>query len=329
MKLKDSVHEYLNVFFFMGLSAHKHLKKNAGTYTNSMFLKLPVLVHSTVVFSLSMKCIIDIYADKSIKVFGQIDILIIWLYLFGNLVRSVLLLREGFIYHSHTKNILVVLEQLQHYILHHLKYKIPNQSFTKKYMRKCLMSMGLNLQFLVIYFVQCILDHWINSIGSPIRIVHLLSELALLHMIFYIDLLRFHFTQLNGAIQINMSWKYGKNVSRSTNIISFCRQLLHYKTIHFRLYEVAERVSEIFGCSLIVVLFEHFLCITYSMYWLFEEVNRKSSYYKILRKLTSDLNYYRKQSCHVFKFELFCQNHFHICCVDPSVYSYWAMCVNV
>lgn len=289
MNLTDSIRTYLNVFYFLGLSPHKSFVCE-GSAVNPLYLKLPLLAHSLLLFYLCVKSIISLNTDKSIKVFGQTEIMITLVFLAANLIRSLFIFREGFFYQTQIRDIILMLNHLQHYILQHLKYKISNRLLIKKYLYQCFIVMGSCLQYLAVYIAQCISDKWINSHGSPIRIIQLLTAFALLHATFYIDLLEFYLAQLNCALKINMIWERSYMIGRPTNVTSIRRKLFHYKTIHFRLCEVAERVSVVFASSLMLIMFELFVAVTYSMYWLFEEVYRKSSYTKVCRESIWEVN---------------------------------------
>lgn len=287
MSLESSTRTYLAIFNIFGLLPYTPQMSNLRFFRRKFNLAyITVPVQTFVSIYLASFSIVNLSIDRSLKLFGQTEILFIYLFLLCSICRSLFILRECLWHRTHFCHILKAIQSLQFYFYTKLSHRILNEQFARKYTRKFRLVIGLYMQYVIVYAVNGIINKYINSVGIPIRIIQFTTALAYLRILFYMDVLGFHLAQLNVAISHR---RENYVISKSIGSNDIQMNLLHYKTIHFRLCELAQQISNMFGYSLMAILLETFLSITYSAYWLFEEMHRNSSFLRLPRKYSNHI----------------------------------------
>lgn len=285
MKFLQTNRIFLTIFYILGLSPfNPRATKSKSKQNRFKFSYIAIPVQGAIGLYLAIFSIINLNIDKSIRLFGQTETLLIQIFLISSSMRSCFILKECLAHQSTIKEIIIVFENLQKYLIINLNCRLSNETFYQQFSLKFILIVGTSVQYLIIYSAQCISDNWINSVGIPIRIINLTTMFTYLQIIFYIDALCYHFDQFNVAIGHDIDYGCHYIVCKTMKSRIIRNNLLYYKTVHFRLWEEAERINKVFGCSLIAMLSEHFLAIIYAAYWLFELLDRKSAWTLLCRK---------------------------------------------
>lgn len=108
-----------------------------------------------------------------------------------------------------------------------------------------------------------------------------MCALAVLHFSLYVDIVRMFLTELNRQIR-----QPPICLSMSTKVLF----LKDVKSIHYDIFLLMKQVNTFFGWSLLLLMINYFILITYSFYWLFFtlQVNVKS--YSLIGNLKKKKN---------------------------------------
>lgn len=276
MSLVSSTRAFLATFYVLGLSPY-----NPQPYEPYYLSYGTVTLQAMLGVYLAIFSIIQLSIDRTIKLFGNTELLFISIFLFSAIFRSLFMFQECVQHRTDFGDILNAMQNLQSYFQTHLAHRISNARFARQYLSKFMVVIGVSVLYIIFYAVNCLIIGHVNAASLSIRVIQLITVFIYLRILFYMDTLGYHLGQLNVAISHNIN-KCGDYMLREPDEkCDMQLNLLHYKTIHFRLWVLSQKINDISGYSLMAILFETFMSALYSAYWLFEELHRNKSYGRI------------------------------------------------
>lgn len=113
------------------------------------------------------------------------------------------------------------------------------------------------------------------SISNAIKFIQLI------HVVFYIDFVKYALASLSETLAKKVEdrqiyWFRGEKNE-------FLRLMCHTKSVYFKLWNVSQKVSSLFGWFFVALMFESTTTAIYNVYWSFEIV-RLSRSYEVPRK---------------------------------------------
>lgn len=258
MYLKDLLFGHLVVFNILGqLSRNPLLNSNYTIYQYLQFIPTAILLLAT---GASSTCLIafQIYRamsnDWTDGVVGILSVVSELLCLLAVIIQSL----------TDYNKMTIIVQQFQFielYLHRRFHFKIKFRIFLKRYIYKVVVTMSIYLSTVVAKFLFPSFYDWTVEISySVLRLFVLFIKL---HALFYFSLLKSFY-------KFSMNLMNGKGLkSNSVNGDETAELIKQLKFIHYRLFVVARRISEIFGWTLIAVILQSFIESAYSSYWIF------------------------------------------------------------
>lgn len=138
------------------------------------------------------------------------------------------------------------------------------------------------------------------------------TAVSSMHSILYINVLNFYMKTLNKTLK-NHSMASGIHHTMGDDQAVFLNKI---KMVHFRLWTIAQKINQFFGCGLVVVLLRNFVDTTFGIYWAFLIINNRGTVPIIQLIRTYCARLCHSVLIHVFFFFLF-RNQGH-CAVSPA-----------
>lgn len=289
MDFIKSIRLYSTVFYILGLSPLM-VSTRDGEYKNCQTSQIFVILNAVIGFTLVALCTstINIYYEH---LWSPTDIRTI------NFVIICEILRISFnsiqcIYNKQKLiDIYYIFRMLQTYYNMHLYHAIDYQRFIHLYNRKVMFYVcGFILSLVIL-----VLKYWrdgMSTVYIQLKILQIMTLASYLHIIFYVDLLSFHLAELNVAIEhdaINGHSKIDSNIisvisNESSDNMKMRERLRHYKTVHYHLWGVTQRINEFFGWCMVAILLHGFVVFVYNSYWLIHGLQPPWSILGIIRE---------------------------------------------
>lgn len=298
MDFMNSVRPYLNVFYILGLSPYLTDKviTNKEKSCSTVFF---VIIQAAVGLTLCLSCIEEANFG-GYSMWSRTDIVIINFVAICEIVRIIFILIQCLFYKDLLSEICFTFRMLQNYYTLHLYHQMPYDKFTREYFRKFVIIICGFMPYFMIFLYES-LTYGLVPIGIQIKALQIMTSATYLHIIFYVDILNFYLSELNIVIRRDTIVEQEKNgitiISRKTlNNTLIQEKLRCYKTVHFHLWEVTQRINAFFGWSMVAILLHGFVDFVYTSYWLIQQLQPPWTIGKIIRKfniLITFLSHYR------------------------------------
>lgn len=275
---------FLSFFYYIGISPYQPQSKKmickALKLSNVFFI-----LQSAVTISLAISCIAILDSGGySSMVMNSLKVLILYINSACEIVRTMFILTQCLTNKHLIFEFIYTVYRLDTYFLTKMKYRIPYQLFRRQYLSKILMIFGGLSQYLSTFIIRCFLYYCLTPTGVQLRFFHCMRVVTILHIIFYIDLVCFHLSHLNAIVLRDIDQFKNINVKEKLTIGILKRNKIKcYKHVHFRLWQITQRLNVTFGWIMIAILLQIFVDFIYSAFWLFEEFHLKSSYLRVFR----------------------------------------------
>lgn len=283
MDFKASTKLYLNIFHILGYTPY-------ATWTGTSWCSLRFLskffkiLHFIVCFGCAIPAYYYLNINTDYPPISTTETIIININLACHLLRATSVL----IYCAYRKELIYdtmhIIWELQRYYVDHMKHRVYYHGFRKCFCLKVVMGLGALIQYIIGYILRCFVRKYFTPLGMIMRVLQLLTVVNVLHIVFFIDALTFHLSELNAVIRRDIVFtNVMANGPCKSDVI--CRMLKCYKVVHFHLWEIAQRLNTFFGWSMLTVMMHGFCDITYSAYWIFEELQLNNGFLGVLSKL--------------------------------------------
>lgn len=250
---------------------------------NSYRFKKLILLHGFVIISLASSCIIIIYSNFATAIWNTLEPLVIFIGSICDILRGVFIVLQCLTQTHLIIEMISMFRKLEIYFSIQLRHRLSYDSFQKKYFYKSLIIMTCYMQYLVVYIIRNLFRQYLTPIGIQLRCLQALLLLTILYVIFYIDLLSFNLNELNVVIERDMT-QINMDMNRdSATSILIRNRIKCYKSVHFRLWKIAQAFNSFFGWIMIAMLLHIFSDSVYAAFWLFKELQVQTSYTQIIR----------------------------------------------
>lgn len=290
MKFIKTAKLYLKCFHFIGLSPIGSIHRPAKPRKCQLFLvALPIIFHSLFMFANMATCAYWLNTqttslDLNEKIIRHIIIIC-------DSIRTILSVNQYISNKSIVLEIFQIFRDLESYFVLHLFHPISYVSLRKRYNAKCTILAMAFIQYFTMYIFLCIERGYLNALVFQFQTMQAFAYLGLLYATFYVDLLCYHIDQLITVIkrdtvsdQNNVSIILIANNNTAFRNLIICNKLNCYKNVHFRLWQIGEKINSFFGWHMVFLLLHLFVVFIHSAYRFISRMIRKWSFIKIFCK---------------------------------------------
>lgn len=272
MNFTKSVATYLATFYFLGMSSYRPIQ----TEPNKKQHKNLMIIVQTVSMLLCLAYLVMIYPNSPIlKTVGPVKFITSF-YILCDILKAFCVAMQCIVYERQMREINSTFNKLDAFFVIHLNHRIRWQMFGKKILAYAFIVVILSnyVPYIVVFTVRAIIDKVFITYRIPAQFVHIMQSITTLHVIFYIEALTFYLSQLNCVVKRDMdasatSIRIRHMHTYKTRIL-VRNKIKCYKSIHFRLWEVSERINEYFGWAMAVIFVHAFVKLVYTAHWMFE-----------------------------------------------------------
>lgn len=195
---------------------------------------------------------------------------------FGLFILTATML-QSFIHQQNILKMIKIFQSIELRLYEKFNLKINARSFVKEYLIKVFVAFVL---FTLTIVAKFLLSR--TKVGVLLELSYSLSRLVTniikFHIFFYVNLLNL-FIETSCDIHLISNRKLA-----DSHVV---RMLKNYKLLHFELYTVAVYINQIFSWSLLLIIIQTLLQLSYSIYWAFYYLSKdKSEYIFLISKLS-------------------------------------------
>lgn len=270
MSFIKSIRIYTIFFYVLGL-APCHSKQSSSTpFVFGDMLKFFWFLLCAI---LAVNCFRIVNFTPTLGDFTKSDSVIFSVDITFEFLRVAMVFIQCLSYKQHFQDIGYYFQCIESHFLISLQHRIAYGSFKKRFGWKVVIIALSYLQYIVVRFVQARKTRYFRF-SSQLRILQAITMFTFLHIIFYIEALSFHLTELNdvirsGEVQTSSLPALGTS---NTNTNHYRNKLKSVKIIHFHLWLASQRVNNAFGWVLIVLFLYAFSDFTLCVFWFYEEL---------------------------------------------------------
>lgn len=264
------------MFYYSGHSPY--LPTNAPIQDSKQNPKcsMPVYICGLLCVLLSISCafLLNSFFSRNSFELNRTDLFISNMFILSQFARAILVLLQCICYRKTYYNIIDTFNKLELFFANQLHHQIQFSILKEGAATKMTIAAIAFAQLLTIEIVSCFIYPKFNQITVQIKLLQMITTFTFVHLIFFIDVLCFYLEQLRLVIVRDT------NNDRSLDSIGYHKysnkcvfirtQLKNYKSVHFCLWEVGQRINIFFGWSMISILLQAFVDFLYSSYWLFD-----------------------------------------------------------
>lgn len=287
------IRPFLIFFFFGGQSCYLPRKSNGFWWKKQNRLDVFLSAIPTVLgaarglaFSAALYWLNNVsnrngHYDKS-------DAIITHLFTVCGFIRTITIGGQSLLFTCAIQNVIQTFLNLENFFKKRLQYNIPYRRFSTDFIRKIILVVVSYAQTLIPFYM---VSHFTNNpVKYLLKIMQFESVFSAIHLLFYIDLLRFHLIHLNMAIirdakqpdpiQNQISVTYGKNRKE----ILLTGKYQNYKHVHYHLCVATQQINHFFGWCLTACFLQTFVDWVFISFWFYGALNTQTSPLHILSK---------------------------------------------
>lgn len=261
MKFERGLDKFLKLFFICGLSCYPSFDEYSTIKTKKerfvQYFPSVSLIGLIIISSMTI-CVYNFLSDDSVIKDFFTNILLRLLILF---LCAVLTIRQW-------RNFAKICMHMR--IIESLswgQFYCVSNAFKRHFIRRVFVML---IPFLTA-FMTLISINQMSSLTIILAIVNGLILLALLQAFFYVDLLDH---MLEGFVQhvdsraSNATAAAAKRINnfRSPAAYQLTAELFHFKLLHFHLWEISEKINQLFGWTIIIILLTYFYYSIWNVY---------------------------------------------------------------
>lgn len=275
MKFTSDTGPYLSVFYFLGMSPYHPDTDFAHVKDNQINILILAQIASII---LSLSCAVILGIDGSNRTLNPVEIIVI-LYIICDIAKALCVTFQCVLYKCQIREIFHAFHKLESYFVIHFNHRISYEMFRRKcHLYTLLIFIGF-AQYLFVYILRCVYKHIFPTYTIQAHTVHFIQSLTYLHMIFYIEAVAFYIRQLTSMIQRDMNiFRIANDLYKISNRNLIRNKIKCYKFVHFRLWEMTQRVNVFFGWSMIIIFSHAFVKFVYTIYRVFEEFHSNNGW---------------------------------------------------
>lgn len=289
MSLLNSINCFLQIFYKLGLSPKFNSSENIVTKTPLAILSFLV----SLLVSVGGGVLINFYITDE----KSVEITMSNLFLLCEIIKFCSIFVQSFFYCDIMVEIFSNFDSIHALFINSLYWRIDyaplNKSFSKKF---CVVIFGF-LQNLISFLFENIPPRSGILTSLVFKSWQFMSTIALIHIVFYIDLLNYHLLQLNMVVRNDARDRSVHGIILANNQthkeISILKKIKCYKNIYYRLWEILQKINFVFGWSIVALLLQAFCDATFVSYWLYSSLREHRHITGIIRecnKIISDFS---------------------------------------
>lgn len=273
---------YLKLFFWCGQTTYiprtdKLGQQNPGKRLDirpTIFHKLPTILWALGLWTINGILVYLVNFGTGRSVYDHSDAIITNIFITCHVLKSSAVFVQGIFYHCAITDATQILLGLETFFVSHLQYQINYRRFAKEMLLKTLFISIMYLQSVISLGLRFVQMDFVEPITALIKVTEIKSMIIVLHILFYVDLMRFHMVELNAAIRRDT---YGEQNTDQSNIIIVYRKSTKeiimsnkyksYKHLHYRLWNATQQINHYFGWCLTAAFLQIFVDCVYNSYW--------------------------------------------------------------
>lgn len=290
---------YLKLFFWFGQTSLT-LKTDklgqpypVGRYGDSptFISKLPNILWTLAALVINGILIYLVNFGLSRTIFDNSDTIITNIFITCQVLKSLAVCIQSIFYHHAISEATQILLGLEAFFKNNLHYQIDYRRFGRAMLWKTLLIVFVYVQSVITMSWRYVEMERFEPITALIKIMQIKSIAIMLHIIFYVDLMRFHMVELNAAVerdacgdqdtvQNNIVVVYRK----STKEMVLSNKYKNYKHLHYRLWNANQQINHYFGWCLTAVFLQTFIDCVYNSYWQYNALNHRLNLIEVIRE---------------------------------------------
>lgn len=294
MELLKAIRPYLKTFYLFGQSSYVPKSPRSHTTKKKSSIphlsKVPTILWAAICFSVSAILIWVVNISSEKQYFGRTDAIMTNLFIFCEVTKTSAVFVQSLFYNQVLRDVLQNFENMETFFACNLHYRISYTTFERQFFRKTIIIFAGYAQSMLPHILGYAIFSKLDKTSVLIKIMQIESTIIIIHMMFYIDVLRFHLSELNKAIerdggaqntiQNNIMVVYKK----STKETLVANKIKNYKHVHYRLWNANQQINYIFGWSLTAVFLQTFVDCVYNAYWQYTSFNWDVDFVSMIRK---------------------------------------------
>lgn len=290
MQQLNVVAPFLKLFFWCGQTGYT-LGHQQYPGKPSLLLQLPNIFWTIIALIVNGVLIYLVNFGVSRTVFDNSDAIITNIFITCQILKVLSVFVQSIFYHHAISDATRILLGLETFFIGSLQYQIDYRRFGKQFLMKALLLAVIYLQSAIFVAFRAAQMDFFEPITGLIKIMQIRSITILLHIIFYVDLVRFHMIELNTVIERdacgdedNIQNHVIVVYRKSTKEIVMSNKYRHYKHLHYRLWNANQSINHYFGWSLTAIFLQTFIDCVYNSYWQYNALNHRLNLFDIIRK---------------------------------------------
>lgn len=293
MSLLEKLNLYLKVFYFSGFAPYisPSLVTKQHIRSQSLLSKLPCILLFIFSFAVEMLSVWLINFPERLS-YKAVERIIANLFIICDTIKIFSIFIPICFYNQTVTRIFLNFDGIHTYFQDILQWQINYDYFRKRFTRKFIFVQISYWQSVIFFLLDHMLNRGFDSSAFAFKLWQMASLLAFCHVMFYIDLLRHYLYQLNLSMKNATS---DQIVDQNRNFVSNkplkgVKELLiqstvnKYKTIYYRLWDISQKINNVFGWTIAALFLQAFADGTYCIFWVYYAICDGKGTLEILRK---------------------------------------------
>lgn len=282
MKLKDLIQYQSFVFHILGQHSHINAWPILPNHCATVLRYVPTIFLLLLATTLSITAIIYQLYLEAARI-DRTDSIVGTVFIFSELIGSLTVIGQSFFRRHQLSHLIDNFYDIERYLRLHFHLIQDYRAFRQNYLWCVTIATCLYTLMIVLKLTMPTIYN-ILMLEIAISVMRLLSLIARLHVLFYVSLLR-HFMRhsVKETLFGRMNLVHGVVMWRLDDVVTVIRQM---KCLHFKLYELAMQISDVFGWNMVAQSVECFFDGAYGVYWIFFYLQKDDGEIYVIR------NYY-------------------------------------
>lgn len=264
MDFKTELKIYLNGFYLLGFSPYQTSDEPDLSRKSLRCIKYAQVIICEAI----CMYVLTFFGDHYVVA----ETTLIQIYLLCDMMRAVFICVQCICYKHCMADIINSIQKLNTSFYRQFNHRITYENFKRNYNMKVFSMFGIYSVYLIGYLARYFLNQRAPLPVTMLKYLQLMTAMTYLHTIFYIDILSFHFSELNSIIQNYILQNHNVTFVRPNEIEKILNELKSFKIIHFEIWELTQMINRYFGWSTITLCLHAFSDLVYSAYWMFKEI---------------------------------------------------------
>lgn len=292
MELKDLIQYQSCVFHILG--QHTNVNWWSKWSNDCAIIGIPLQYTPTVILllvatTLSITAMIYQLFLEAARI-DQTDSIVGTVFIFSELIGSLTVIGQSFFRRHQLTQLIDNLYGIEQYLRQHFHFIDDYRAFRRNYLYSVTIATCLYTMMIVLKLTMPTIYN-ILMLEIAISVMRLLSLIARLHILFYVSLLRYFMRHgIKDTLFGRMNVVRGVFVVfRLDDMIGVIRQM---KCLHFKLYETAMQISDVFGWNLVAQSMECSFDGAYGVYWIFFYLQKEDGAIYVIRNYNTIILYF-------------------------------------